>query len=338
MEAFLATETGMELTGRPLPLNHQNVFPLKRVPRTQDGGGPLTDADPELQIERVTLWDDRSEKLVQQNHPDIGWLFFDKNGDGSPDDGFRRSFRLMDVMEIHPIDPILRLSPYRIRDGKPNGNLPLFNWLQLLNQGHRIFGVVNTDAHYNYHGSGWLRNWIQSTTDEPTEIDPLDIVHASEEGRLVMSNGPFLEATFSTPGSTERYYSGQAFSAEDGRVNVRVKIQCPNWFDIDRVFLLINGREVSEYSFKRGDRPGKFKDGVVKFEESLEVKLDHDSHIIVVTGNGVTKIGDVLGPTGGEQYPAALTNPVFVDVDGNGFQANGDTLDHPLPVKFGARK
>jgi hypothetical protein len=41
-----------------------------------------------------------------------------------------------------------------------------------------------------------------------------------------------------------------------------------------------------------------------------------------------------MGPVGGAQHPAALTNPVFVDVDGTGFQPNKDTLGFPLPVKF----
>jgi len=32
----------------------------------------------------------------------------------------------------------------------------------------------------------------------------------------------------------------------------------------------------------------------------------------------------------GNMHPIAYTNPIFVDVDRNGWQANGDTLGHPL--------
>ena len=56
-------------------------------------------------------------------------------------------------------------------------------------------GVVNTDAHYNFHGSGWLRNYVKSPTDDPAEVETLDVVHAAERGHLVMTNGPFLEVT-----------------------------------------------------------------------------------------------------------------------------------------------
>ncbi len=72
----------MELTGKPLPLNHQNAFPLVMRQHEQDGGAPTPDDDPEIQIERLAFWDGGSEKLVQVNHPDIGWMFFDRDGDG----------------------------------------------------------------------------------------------------------------------------------------------------------------------------------------------------------------------------------------------------------------
>ncbi len=332
LKPFIATVSGMELTGSPLPLNHQNAFPMKYAPRTQDGGGPVTDSSPETQMERLSLWDDRSEKLVQQNHPDMGWLFYDKNGDGTPDDGYSRSFPLMDVVEIHPIDRILNVTQFDERNGKAFNNNRMLNWLQLLNQGFRTYGVVNTDAHYNFHGSGWLRNWIQSSSDAPSKIDPIEMVHASEQGRLIMSNGPYLEATFAAGGKS--FVSGQDIAANDGRVQVRVRVQCPNWFDVDTVFLLINGKVVEEFQFTRSDHAHKFTDDVVKFDQTLNLTLKEDSHIVVVTGHRTEILGDVMGPQGGAQHPAALTNPVFVDVDGNGFTPNKDTLGFPLPVKF----
>ncbi|MBC7819580.1 MAG: CehA/McbA family metallohydrolase, partial [Planctomycetaceae bacterium] len=187
---FMSSVSGIELTGIPLPLNHQNAFPLQMKPRTQDGGGPVAGPDLESQIERLALWNDRSEKLLQVNHPDPGWMFYDKDGDGKPDAGHERAFPFMDVMEVHAIDNALSLGPEGKREGAAFHNR-IFNWLQLLNQGFHVYGVVNTDAHYNFHGSGWLRNWIQSSTDDPAKIDHMELVHAAKRGRIVMSNGPF---------------------------------------------------------------------------------------------------------------------------------------------------
>lgn len=332
----IRTVSGMELTGNPLLLNHQNVFPLVYKPRTQDGGGPVTDVDPVKQIERIFLWDDRSEKLIQQNHPDIGWLFYDRDGDGTPDEGFERSHGLIDVMEIHPVQLVLDLKPDADYQGRPYANR-IFGWLQLLNQGYRIPGIVNTDAHYNFHGSGGLRAWIQSSTDDPARIDIWEMIHASKEGRIIMSNGPYLEFSVKEKDGSKSAVSGQDLEAKSGKVSVHVRVQCPNWLDIDRVFLLVNGRPHPIHNYRRETHEGKFKSGVVKFDETLEIELDRDAHIIAVAGGEKFTLGKVMGSFWGEHEPAALSNPVFVDVDGNGFEANKDTLDHPLPVKFGVK-
>jgi hypothetical protein len=244
----------------------------------------------------------------------------------------------MDVMEIHPVDSALHLGPTRqILEGKPFHNT-IFRWLQLLNQGYRIYGVVNTDAHYNFHGSGWLRNWVQSSTDDPAKIDFMEMVHASEQGRLVMSNGPFLEVWASEPGQTARVTCGQDLTAKGKRVSLKVKVQCPNWLDINRLYVLVNGRIDPKHDYSREKTPDVFRNGVVKFDETLDVALTKDAHLIVVAGQTGGNLAKVYGKESGKEEPAALTNPIYVDIDGDGFQASKDTLDHPLPVKFGTGK
>ena len=158
---------GMELTGRPLPINHQNAFPLTPHPRTQDGGAPLSDIDPVVQIERLAMWQNSSDKLVQINHPNIVQMVADRDLDGSPDGGFEKMFSFMDVVEVHPLDTIFS-QPTKLPTEREEGNR-IFHWLQLLNLGYRVPGVVNTDAHWNFHGSGGLRNYIKSSTDDPAK-------------------------------------------------------------------------------------------------------------------------------------------------------------------------
>jgi hypothetical protein len=337
IENFLASVTGIEMTGSPLPLNHQNAFPMKYSPRTQDGGGPVSGPDLETQIERLMLWDDRSEKLLQVNHPDMGWMFYDKNGDGKPDAGFERAFPFMDVVEIHPIEDALHLSPTVTR-GKGTAHNTVFNWLQLLNQGFRIYGVVNTDAHYNYHGSGFLRNWIQSSTDNPAKIDHMEMVHAAEQGRLIMSNGPYLEVVATETGKPETFVAGQDLKAASGKVTLKVRVQCPNWLDVNRLFVLVNGRPHSLHDYTREKNPDAFRSSVVKFDRTLDIELKGDAHLVIVAGQVGGKLGNIYGTAASASEPTAISNPIFVDVDGNGFQPNKDTLDAPLPVKHAASK
>jgi hypothetical protein len=60
--------------------------------------------------------------------------------------------------------------------------------------------------------------------------------------------------------------------------------------------------------------------------------LKSDAHLIVATiGEGLS-LGPVTGKERGKLAPVAVNNPLFVDVDGNSFQANGDDVDRPLPV------
>lgn len=338
IQPFMSSVSGMELTGSPLPLNHQNVFPLHHHPHRQDGGGPVTDGSVETQIRRLATWDDNSEKLIQQDHPDVGWLFYDKNGDGKPDGGHADGTPFIDAMEIHPIPRALETGALDgVTEAKAKKNR-VFKWLQLLNQGYRIPGVVNTDAHYNFHGSGWIRNWVQCSTDDPAKIDHMEIVHASEEGRIVMSNGPFLKMEAANSKGIIADV-GQDLESGGAPVVVNISVQCPNWHRVNKVFLLKNGRPSEELTFTKESNSELFKligeedRQKQTFNLNLTLKLEADTHIVAVAGGVGNKIGPVSGPRFGNDPPTALTNPIYIDVDGNGFTPNKDTLGRPLPVK-----
>ena len=76
----MGTCVGLELTGSNGSLNHQNAFPFILKPRTQDNGAPDTHIDPEVQISRIALWDNRAQKLIQTNHPDALLLKASESG------------------------------------------------------------------------------------------------------------------------------------------------------------------------------------------------------------------------------------------------------------------
>lgn len=333
-EHLLATCVGIELTGSPGTVNHQNAFPLIRKPRTQDNGAPQPDPNPEVQIRRLALWDNGSEKLVQTNHPDFGEMFFDRDGDGRYDGGYKGMFAFQDVIEVHPHEGILSGRAFFIQNDRIQ-NHRIFNWLQMINIGHYIPGVVNTDAHYNFHGVGWLRNYVRSSTDDPAKINVMEMVRNAEKGHIIMTNGPYLEVEASTEGRAEPAIAGDLLVAKSGKVTLHVRVQCPNWFDVDRVQILRNGRPDPNLNWTRKENPDAFSDEVVKFDRKIELRLKQDEHLIVVTVGENSRLGDVMGPAHANRRPVALNNPIFVDVDGDGFEPNGDPLDYPLPLKGG---
>ena len=331
VEHLMATCPGMELTGSPLPLNHQNAFPLLEKPHTQNGGGPETDANPITQIERLAMWDNGSEKLVQQNHPHLYQLLGDKDLDGKPDEGFEKVFGFMDVVEVHP--PGLIFAPQQPREDLRATPNRMHAWMQLYNLGYRITGVVNTDAHYNFHGSGPLRNYIRAK-DNPATVEILNLVHASEQGQIVMTNGPFLnfELTVDERPLKVAHEIGKEVHAPKGKVHLLITVKCPNWFDVNRVQVFVNGRPEESLNFTRKITPQYFDKDHATFYGRIPAVLAEDAHLIVATAGEGLKLGPVMGPSAGSVMPVAVTNPIFVDVDGKGFQPNGDQLGIPLPI------
>ncbi len=328
---WMATCTGMELTGGPLPINHQNAFPLVMHEHRQDGGGPQTDSDPVKQIERLALWDNSSPKVIQTNHPNIPAILGDRDINGSPDDGFRGMLGWMDTIEIHPIENIFTPPLPNVAPNKRDERA--FYWMQLMNLGYRIPGVVNTDAHYNYHGSGWLRNYIQCSTDDPAEIQLQEMLHSVEHGHMTMTTGPFLEAEIRQPsGSRLVSFTVGDDLDQTGRELLWIRVQCPNWFDVNRVQVFANGRPLDDWNFTRKRHPELFLDkGAKRFEfQQVLPKFEEDTHIVIATiGEGLT-LGTVMGKDAGKRPPVAITNPFFLDVDGSGFQGNGDDLGVPF--------
>lgn len=330
-EQKMATCTGLELTGSPLPLNHQNTFPLIHKPGRQDGGAPLTDTNPDTQVRRITLWDDRSEKLIQQNHPDIGWLFYDRDGNGDIDDGYYGAAPLLHAVEIHPLTPLLD----QLVDAGANAparQSRVLDWLQLLNDGVRLTGVVNTDAHYNFHGSGGYRNWIRSSTDDPAKISTEEMVRATQAGHVIMSNGPFLEVSVRDSNDSDQEFGPGDTVVFSPEQKLHIRVQCPNWFDIDRVFVLVNGRLKPEWNFHR-DAGAGFREGTVQFSHALPLRLEEDAHVVVVAAGENSQLGPVQGPSDGKRSPMAIANPIFFDVDGNGYAVSKEVIGESRPVK-----
>ncbi len=333
LESFIKTVKGMELTGSR---QHFNAFPFEPDPLKQDGGAPVWNDDPRITALTLRRWQgERSDRWIQFNHPDLSNMFIDRDSDGIADGGFVGVGDMIDGSESEngPGTDILADSPFRL--SRPAGALAMkvspvreFVWRQLLNQGLRVTAVGVADAHSVYgNGVGCWRCYLPSSTDDPAKIEWAELSPHAKAGHIVLSTGPFLEVTTQ---------NGKIAGDDDratGSIDLKVRVQCTDWMDIDRVQVLVNSRPDPKLNFTRASHPQMFKDGVVKFDEKIQVPLQHDAHLIVVA---IDEDGDEKVCYGTSDYakmrPCAYNNPIYVDADGHGFTPNGDTLGFDLPT------
>lgn len=352
LSRHLKTVKGIELTGNG---PHLNAFPFVVDPFAQNGGAPVWNYDPRINAIVLRNWGTPTthpegsrfdteanarnkvphfgggpERWVQVNHPVVGHVFFDRDEDGVLDGGFVGLENLIDAAEFWSTE-ILNLSPtYKKHGVAGGGNVGqqnrTFGWLQMLNQGRRVWCVAVSDAHRVFgNGVGSWRTYIASSTDEPGQIDPSEIIRNSKAGRMLITNGPFLKVT-----TGDGLPIGSTVISEGG-VDLNIQVQAPSWMEVDRVQILVNGRQPREYNFTVATHPAKFRTGVVRFHERVHVKLQQDAHLIVVAVGEKADLKKLWGRNPyGNMHPIAYTNPIFVDVDRDGFEANGDTLGHPL--------
>ena len=160
--------------------------------------------------------------------------------------------------------------------------------------------------------------------------------HAAEQGTLTMTNGPFMEVSATSAASQGESTMVGGDLRSDGDVELKVRVQCANWIDVNRVQVLVNGQFDEKLNFTRRNHPKMFADGVEKFNEVIPIQLKADSHLIVIAAGEGLQLGRVMGPRAGEILPISVSNPIYVDVDGGGFQANGDMLGLPLPMQQSA--
>ena len=342
----IRTVPGIELTGTG---QHFNSFPLRPDPLAQNGGAPLWNYDPRINAvvlrnwgtptldagsrydtganarSKVPFFGGGPDRWVQANHPSVGAVFFDRNQDGIHDGGFAGFERLIDAAEVWSAE-ILNLNPIYKGIGGRSGPNRTFGWLQMLNQGRHVWCVAVSDAHRVFGGGvGDWRTYVPSSTDSPAEIDPAELIRNSKAGRMMITNGPFLKVT-----TADGLPIGSSVISE-GFIDLKIHVQTPNWLEIDRVQVLVNGRQPEQYDFRRDLNPGMFTEGVVNFDETIRVMLQQDAHLIVVAIGENSTLEKGWGRARQSiRHPVAYTNPIYVDVDHNGFQASGDTLGHPL--------
>lgn len=329
---FLQTVVGLESTGANA---HFNAFPFEPVPYTQDNGAPVWNADPRITALTLREWQRPSqERWIQINHPDLFANFFETRKAGETEGGYAGLVQMINGYETQNGQGsfLLDNAPFRVTRGTSGSETVTWNreflWLEMLNQGRRTNAIAVCDAHSVFgNGVGGWRMYMPSASDDPAKIDWRENIKAAKEGRSYLTTGPFLQVT-----TANGEGPGDTVLSKGKPVSLKVRVQCTDWINIDRIQILVNGRPLQSLNFTRTTHPSFFKEGVVKFEQTIDVPINTDSHLIVVAcGENHTLQTGYGSSSQASIHPFAYHNPIWVDVDGKGITPSNDTLDYSVP-------
>jgi hypothetical protein len=197
------------------------------------------------------------------------------------------------------------------------------DWFHLLNRGY-VFPVVgSSDSHgIDREEPGYSRTYVSVPNEKGKPLDRPVFISALKAGRSFVTNGPLIAFKINA-----LYVPGDLVQAKGGQVVFSLRVWGAPWVDVDEVRLVFNGE-------RRIIFPVRNKGGLIdKFTQEIGVNLTEDTYVCVEAMGRKTLFPVLQRPseTGLPEdgtLPYALTNPVFVDVDGNG------RFDPPLPEKI----
>jgi hypothetical protein len=231
------------------------------------------------------------------------------------------------------------------------------DWFDMLNHGIYRIGVGGSDVHSEkggYDAAGSPRVMVRTGETDPALLSTPDFIAALKSGRAVVTNAPMIHLTV---GGKE---VGDTVIAEE--VEVRLRVEAADWYDVDRVELYRNGELIKEWDPTR--------EGIVILDETFVDRPPRDAWYSAIalglrgrslapvmssavlarfgTRELIQRIYDIVprlrslrlprNPSLYPTFPFAITNPVFVDVAGDGWDPPLAPLSWCVPGRdFGCR-
>jgi hypothetical protein len=146
---------------------------------------------------------------------------------------------------------------------------------------------------------------VQVRDDRPEMVTAQEVAGALRAHRSFFTTGPFVRLAVGAGGI------GDLVPAPGGHATAKITVEAAPWISVDRVILYVNGQEARRWRVPASTQ-------VVRLEERVELTMPHDGYVLVRV-DGDKLMAPVVGDTKTFGVrPLALTNPVFIDADGNG--------------------
>ncbi len=366
-EEFLSSIVGDEVT--TWDSGHFNAFPLY-PDQDKVSGGPVDWAGgtgpsltPDQLFTALLNAPGPKEKIIQVNHPR------NKSSSGNFQAHFTaigldtltfttttdpQTFRMPPVGQTCTLGTCLFSDKFNAMEVMNGNDFESFasrlnDWLTFLNQNFTVTATGVTDNHRRFTTqSGFPRTYITSTTDNPWSIDRAEIIHNIVLHKATVAGGPFV--TFTATSGTQVKNIGEVLVSMGQPVTLTIRVQSPTWIEFDTVDILSNtlntaspapGAQVNTYptttaaSFTVDPMTATtvtLPSGGERFDVGFTFTTTPtvDSWYVVAVRVTQEATKD-LWPVAPGIKAISLTNPIFVDVDGDGFRVpDGTATRAPL--------
>jgi hypothetical protein len=186
--------------------------------------------------------------------------------------------------------------------------------------------------------AGYFRTYVGGAGSDPEALD-VGIFDANvRAGNMFGTTGPFVEFSVEDSGGTSAGLGGTLVPA-GSVVTLRIRVQATNWIPVEEVRVIANGFVVPALVFDETTSPAvspgpvnrtfsQHKGRVVRFEAAIPVDLATagDAYFIVEAGTPLDPLPSSPDPIAlvvPGMVPLAFTNPIFVDLAGDGFDPPG---------------
>jgi hypothetical protein len=297
-EKLLASATGDEVTTGSW--GHFGAFPLPHDMELEGHGAIPVRGKTAAELFR-SIRVAAPDAVIDVHHPRlekaIGYFIlgkFDDVHDTSTRKGFSYDF---DAIEI--------LNGYQDTNRKTIERV-MTDWFALLDRGHIVTATGNSDTHHmTYNLGGYPRNYVKVDHDDPGVVTPGDVAHAVKLHHSFFTTGPFVSFKV---GDTD---IGDLASAPGGKATVDITVRAAPWVSVSRVILYVAGHELTRWNVARSEQ-------VERFHQTYDLSVGGDTYAVVRV-EGDTSLSPVVGGGSGVSVtPFALTNPIFLDTNGNG--------------------
>jgi hypothetical protein len=307
---LLASATGDEITTKSW--GHFGSFPLT-MEEGELGHGAIsvakrTPADIFADIRKrapTALIDVHHPRL---EHGDIGYFHLARLNEDTgvaKRPGFSFDF---DAIEV--------LNGYQDADRRTLGKV-ISDWVSFLDAGKHVAATGNSDTHHlTFNLGGYPRNYVHVGDVPLDKLDPVAVAAAVKAGHSYFTTGPIVEASVDGAGM------GDTVTVKGGHVTLQLKVQAAPWISTSDVQVIGTGGRVLSHV------PCAPNDHVARFDGKILIEMPSDGYLIIRVDGDTPEAPHVGDSKSFTVYPLAITNPIWIDVDGDGKVAPVVTRPH----------